>query len=325
MANSTEGTTAGVKDEKQENKTTLYGLLKYKMSRNVGDEVQSLAARQFLPRVDEYLDRDALSERTSEAPLRLIANSWWAHAPKMWPPSPAIKPLLVSMHITKETAREWTKPERREYLLQHGPVGCRDQDTVNKLTAADVPAYFSGCMTLTYPPYDGERSGEILFVDPFGPYGPDRWSSPGKPNFHNDWWEKIPAEVRQKSSFISHKSRLPSRPFRFAQAQKLLNRYRQASLVVTARMHCALPCVAFGTPVIFVHAGYMKERFEGLLDGVPSVTHDQVSKGEWDVNWDNPPLPADRDYYRGIAQRLKLLCNKFVETGENNAREIYEL
>lgn len=164
-----------------------------------------------------------------------------------------------------------------------------------------------------------------MFVDPFGPYGPDRWAAPGHDKFQNDWWEQIPAAVRQKSHFISHKSRLPSRPFRFAQAQQLLNRYRRASLVVTARMHCALPCVAFGTPVIFVHAGYMKERFEGLLDGVPSVTHEQVSKGQWNVDWENPPLPADGDYYVGIAERLRRLCKAFVETGENKAREIYGL
>lgn len=302
-----------------------YGLLKYKMSRNVGDEIQSLAARQFLPRVDEYLDRDALSQRQSSAPLRLIANSWWAHAPKMWPPSQGIKPLLVSMHLTKATAAIWTQDERRDYLIENGPVGCRDQDTLQKLTKAGVPAYFSGCMTLTYPRYEGERSGEILFVDPFGPHGSDRWYSPGHEKFQNDWWEKIPAEVRRKSSFISHKSRLPSRPFRFVQARNLLNRYRRASLVVTARMHCALPCVAFGTPVIFVHAGYMKERFEGLLDGVPSLTHEQVSQGEWNLDWDNPPLPADRAYYDGIAERLRALCQEFVQTGNNNCRQIYGL
>ena len=154
---------------------------------------------------------------------------------------------------------------------------------------------------------------------------PTSGGAPGHAQFQNEWWEKIPAEARAKSHFISHKSRWPSHPFRFAQARRLLNRYRRASLVVTARMHCALPCVASGTPVVFVHAGYMKERFEGLLDGVPSVTHEQVARGEWNLDWDNPPRPADPDYYTGIADRLRRLCTAFVETGENRAPEIYGL
>ena len=42
--------------------------------------------------------------------------------------------------------------------------------------------------------------------------------------------------------------------------------------MITSRIHCALPCLALGTPVYFVHAGYhtleegLDDRFEGILD-----------------------------------------------------------
>ena len=42
-----------------------YGLLTYAENRksfNVGDYIQSLAANQFLPQVDEYLNREALAD-----------------------------------------------------------------------------------------------------------------------------------------------------------------------------------------------------------------------------------------------------------------------
>lgn len=38
-----------------------FALLNYS-TENIGDEVQSIAARRFLPRIDEYVDRDKLAE-----------------------------------------------------------------------------------------------------------------------------------------------------------------------------------------------------------------------------------------------------------------------
>jgi hypothetical protein len=48
-----------------------YGLLKYK-TENIGDEIQSLAAKRFLPKVDIYVDRDNLSNVKSDQKINLI-------------------------------------------------------------------------------------------------------------------------------------------------------------------------------------------------------------------------------------------------------------
>lgn len=56
-------------------------------------------------------------------------------------------------------------------------------------------------------------------------------------------------------------------------ARNLIRRYTDAELVVTSRIHCALPCLAVETPVIFVVSDVLKGnslrsggRFDGLLE-----------------------------------------------------------
>jgi len=58
-------------------------------------------------------------------------------------------------------------------------------------------------------------------------------------------------------------------------ANEMLDLYASAKLVVTSRIHCALPCLALGTPVIFFDFGYVRKinrgRFEGVLDLMNTV------------------------------------------------------
>ena len=39
--------------------------------------------------------------------------------------------------------------EAQAYLRRHGPVGCRDWNTVFLLLSAGIDAFFSGCLTTT--------------------------------------------------------------------------------------------------------------------------------------------------------------------------------
>ena len=43
-----------------------FGLVVYPETQNLGDDIQSYAAMQFLPRVDYYLDRERLNFFQSE-------------------------------------------------------------------------------------------------------------------------------------------------------------------------------------------------------------------------------------------------------------------
>ncbi len=81
---------------------------------------------------------------------------------------------------------------------------------------------------------------------------------------------------------------------RLEQAELVLLEYARAHCVVTSRLHCALPCVAFGTPVIFVMPQSEPERVTPYLDLFSLVLpRDQYVGGGWEHNWDweNPEKP----------------------------------
>jgi hypothetical protein len=76
---------------------STFGLLSYENTGNLGDEIQSLASRQFLPRVDYYVQREQLNRfhTPGQSPTRLIMNGWYCHKPENWPPSPDLLPLKI--------------------------------------------------------------------------------------------------------------------------------------------------------------------------------------------------------------------------------------
>ncbi len=72
-----------------------YALLAYS-TYNLGDEIQSLAARQFLPRVDYMVNRDRMQASALGPEAFLIANGWFSHAPENFPPPPNLHPFWIS-------------------------------------------------------------------------------------------------------------------------------------------------------------------------------------------------------------------------------------
>src|ERR1700722_5713902 len=129
-----------------------YGLLSYRNTGNIGDEIQSLAARQFLPQVDYFIDREELSQFSIGKSNRVwtILNGWYCHKPENWPPSNEIVPLLISLHISKQPSifsglspvDAILSEPAAHYLRQTGPVGARDLQTLQLLQDARVDSYF---------------------------------------------------------------------------------------------------------------------------------------------------------------------------------------
>lgn len=154
----------------------------------------------------------------------------------------------------------------KSYYDKYSPVGCRDKNTLKLFQQLGVDAYFSGCITLTLPKYEGERSDEILLVDPFVKIFDKKYVDTQIKRI-------IPKEYSEQVSVITHHdfslSKLPVEK-RMEQAEKLLNRYARSKLIITSRIHCGLPATAMGTPVYFMDVGYdrkqSKERLEGLTD-----------------------------------------------------------
>lgn len=268
-----------------------HGLLTYDENKNffnVGDNIQSLAAKQFLPKVDTFLNREKLGEYHDE-PIKLIMNGWFTHNIHNWVPSDKIDPVFVSFHMNNTAAPFMLSEKGIAYLKKHQPIGCRDKFTVQTLQEKGIDAYFTGCLTLTLDSYkadDSQRTDKIYIVDPLYNYPRSekvfynakhtvksilngKAFQLGKKMKHVRKF--VSKEVLDKAVFVNQEP--PSNTYndeeKFAMAEKLLNDYARAKLVITSRIHCALPCLALGTPVIFVNGfdSFVDScRFDGILD-----------------------------------------------------------
>jgi exopolysaccharide biosynthesis predicted pyruvyltransferase EpsI len=79
-------------------------------------------------------------------------------------------------------------------------------------------------------------------------------------------------QILDQSKYISHyHPARHSEKERFSVAEDFLKKYATAKLVVTSRLHCAIPCLAFGTPVIFIHFGFKHEYDNRRLKGVTEL------------------------------------------------------
>ena len=73
-------------------------VLDYPRSDNLGDYVQTIAAKMMLSEAPISIDREKLNSYSGPSAC-LIMNGWFMENPKNWPPSLQITPLFVSFHI----------------------------------------------------------------------------------------------------------------------------------------------------------------------------------------------------------------------------------
>ena len=282
-----------------------FGLLCYRTD-NLGDDMQSIAARRFLPRVDRYVDREALDELgfANGERLKLIMNGWFCHHPDKWPPAQLVEPLLVSFHVTNNPepgtnvrAREEfaRSPRILRYLQQHGPVGARDHSTLAWLRSQGIPSYFSGCLTLTLDAPPGRPREEFIVLNDV----PDEVAA------------KIGAATKRPVRHTTHADSVTvGVQARFDRAAALIDLYARALCVVTTRLHGALPCLAMGTPVLLIDAHRDQSRFYGLNELVHHGSAAQILSGEIDYNVDDPPPNPGK--HLGLRDELERRTAEFV-------------
>jgi len=319
-----------------------FGLLSYienKQTFNIGDNIQSLAAKQFLPRVDIYLNREKLGEYTG-VETKLIMNGWFTHNIHNWVPGNNIKPLFVSFHINNTAAPYMLSEKGISYLKQHQPIGCRDQFSVDILKEKGIDAYFTGCLTLTLDSYkvpDSERGNDIYIVDPLYSYPTLKkiiydFRSVVRSIFNQDVFKILIKKKHLNKLIDKHllksakyiKQELPAKKYnddeKFEIADDLLRQYARAKLVITSRIHCALPCLALGTPVIFVN-GFDKFvdtcRFDGILDLFNRVDVN-ARTGEFTANFalngkiTETTIVKNLERHHALAEALKEKCREFI-------------
>ena len=81
-------------------------VLSYPNSNNLGDFIQSLAAKQVLNKIKTFdIDRDKLNAYKGEK-AALIMNGWFMEKPKNWPPSEQIDHYLFLSTLTQLQKKE---------------------------------------------------------------------------------------------------------------------------------------------------------------------------------------------------------------------------
>lgn len=259
---------------------------------NIGDYIQALASRQFLPHVDMYIERETELKSYTGEPVSMIMNGWYMNHPENWPPTKFIHPLFVALHINRCGLPQFLNEESVNYLRRHEPIGCRDTNSVKLLKAKGIDAYFSGCMTLTlgYKYKSQKRNDKIYIVEPYtceaGLIEHHKWISLKtflylfihykaikkisskkrekgmKANFYNAYFLKEYSKIFEydmpvNAEYINQynyniQKEYPRQEDKMKYAEYLVKCYSEASCVITSRIHCALPCTGLETPVIFV-------------------------------------------------------------------------
>jgi hypothetical protein len=180
---------------------------------NIGDAVQTVAITRLLGGVCAGVWRDApMTDLHKHVPF--VVNGFLGHGT----PRPDSNCLFAGIHLG------YREPEYIRWIRQSRyPVGARDEYTHGLLKANGVASEMIGCATLTLPRYRGPRRGR---------YSVDVEPVPG---------------TEFETSII------PDMPWadQWQLALHRLEQLRTAELVCTRRLHVILPCLAFGTPVMF--------------------------------------------------------------------------
>lgn len=231
----------------------MTGLFSYKTN-NIGDDFQSYVLQHYLAINAEdlvYVSRDEPDKYVGPK-VKLLIN---AFVTKMaFPIHPKLDPVFLAAWLGPMVMGE---PEIVEFLKQHGSIGCRDTDTLERCIDNGIDAYFTGCPTILCKPLQQEKELEdsVLFVDVnpklFTIDAPIAWStnvvSNGLANYQR--WEEC------------------------SRRHKLMT---QAQTIVTNRIHVAIPALGMGKAVIFVEDDVpIPGRLTALPPQVRRYTPDQ--------------------------------------------------
>lgn len=334
--------------------------------KNIGDYIQSLAAAQFMPRIDEYYDKT--SNDTGTDIIKMIMNAWYIWDPLKFPISDRIIPLPISMHISPFCAEKLLSIEKVFYWFKsHEPIGCRDKGTEYFLRSKGINTYFSGCLTLTLGEkykFTRKKRG-IVFVDPYiehinikigvinflkiikaivfhsktilrlkkkfnHNYCLGRCSTVKKLIYSAAFFETykhvFSTDKLLNADYVTHivkvgsGTELETEEEKLSYAESLIQKYSSSELVVTSRIHCALPCLGIKTPVIFTIGETIEEksplessgRFDGLINLFNIMRINKFNVVSPQIKF---PIKNKNDY-EILARNLKEKCVSFIQDNE---------
>lgn len=211
---------------------------------NIGDDIQTLAAIKFLSMkgIKEYsfIDRENLSSYKGPKAYAIM-NGWYLYNIDNFPPPKNVIPIFIGFHVNHPKL----VPKNIEYFKNHEPIGCRDYNTLMLFKKHKIKAVLTGCLTMLFDEKKF-KDDNIYLVD----------CEEKDIDYNIINYRKINHLCMNPQWEIDYRLRI---------AQDFLLQYSSAKLIITTRLHCALPCRAFGTNCIFFHKKYYTDpRFSGL-------------------------------------------------------------
>ena len=288
---------------------------------NLGDDIQTVAAQQAVQKFTQspcLLFRDRLRDYQDNEPTVVLFNGWFAHLSSIpplgeWPPPDNLLAIPVSVHLShslrSRLATHWADVA---WFKERQPIGCRDWGTWEALTRAGIDAFFTGCLTTTFP-----RKG-IGGDNPSHPYAVAvDFDSDGLP-------VKTVGDVKLQwynmTHTLSQENMLQSPQTRLDRASLYIEHLGQANQVWTTRLHAYLPSRAMGVHVVtdFSNAAD-PARFRGL-DNITDETMCAMRERLRSIIHAAVPvftkvLPGDQDSNQ--------LRRRLYKKWETIAREIY--
>jgi hypothetical protein len=278
---------------------------------NIGDVLQGMVAKAFLPEGCKVADREALADIDQSEDALLLANGWYMHGYDKFPPPANVKPVYVSVHIAKATFLNVKRV--RDHFRQHAPIGCRDQKTLKLFLGWGIPAYYSGCLTTTTrqrAPINNSGEGEVLLVD----------------NIDTPVPENVTAKLEQllgtKLVRISHDpENVEGNIEEYAERCEkhmdyLLSRYCNARLIITTKIHCALPCLGMGANVILIHHNPSETRLAPVAEVMDILSYNDILSATELVR-----PQVKHEALKTRQEFLSKICRSSVEKGYNMVQQ----
>ena len=167
-----------------------------------------------------------------------------------------------------------------------------------------IKAYLNTCMSVGFPKRIDEKDligrKKVICVDVNGKLK-----------------EKIPQELLPDCEFLSHtfyKNEFDGTPEELC--KKMYEKYiAEARLIITDRIHAALPCAAAGLPVVFA-----KDRYSYRFSGIDKIMKIYTEKEFDQINWN--PKPYEFENLK--KQLLENAKSRILKTYEEN-RYMYDL
>ena len=275
---------------------------------NIGDYIQSLAAKQFIKNKNNiiYLNRDNLKDYSGNK-IKFIFNCWFIINDKTINISNNLIPLFISFHISNLN----NIYKMKKILKKYEPIGARDIDTMNALEKNGIKSYYSSCLTLTLgKTYKVQKKKNIIYLVDY--------------NFNQNILLDIevikilkfyqPDEVK----FLYHEkmSLNTSHKERFKLAKKFLKKYSKARLVITNRLHAALPCVGMEVPVILYNIKNKHDRrFSGIVNTFMNYMgyYSNNPKFKIEILTDKNGYIINDEQYKYYVKKMERVINKFFE------------